>query len=69
MLLTTLGICATFFSILILCVHGTMIGVQTWKAHNQKKQLDKANFKQLIADCVAGDKEALKSLLTKIDQK
>ena len=46
-----------------------MIGIQTWKARNQKKQLDKANFKQLIADCVAGDKEALKSLLTKIDQK
>lgn len=69
MLLTTLGICATFFTILIFCVHGTYIGIKTWKAHQQKKQLDKANFKQLIADCVTGDKEALKSLLTKIDQK
>ena len=59
-LITILGICATFFSILILCVHGTYIGVKTYKARQQAKQAKKANLNQLIADILAGDQQALK---------
>lgn len=59
-LLTILGICATFFTILIFCVHGTYIGVKTYKRQQQAKQAKKANLNQLIADILAGDQQALK---------
>lgn len=59
-LLTILGICATFFTILIFCVHGTYIGVKTYKKQQQAKQAKKANLNQLIADILAGDQQALK---------
>lgn len=39
-LITTLGICATFFTIFILLVHLSIIGVKWYKAKS-KKQKDK----------------------------
>lgn len=65
-LITILGICATFFSILILCVHGTYIGVKTYKAQQQAKQAKKANLNQLISDILAGDQQALKRFQAEI---
>ena len=59
-LITILGICATFFSILILCVHGTVIGLRAYKNQQQKKQAKQANLNQLITDILNGDQEALK---------
>lgn len=61
-LITILGICATFFTILILMVHGTIIGVKTYQAHQQKIKAKRANMSQLITDCINGDREALKRL-------
>ena len=61
-LLTILGICATFFTILILCVHGTYIGFKAYKHQQQAKQAKKANLNQLISDVLSGDQQALKRL-------
>lgn len=61
-LLTILGICATFFTILILCVHGTYIGFKTYKRQQDAKRARKANLNQLISDVLAGDQQALKRL-------
>lgn len=61
-LLTILGICATFFSILIVCIHGTIIGVKAYQAQQQKAKAKRANMSQLITDCINGDREALKRL-------
>ena len=65
-LITILGICATFFSILIFMVHGTYIGVRTYKAQQQKKQAKKANLNQLISDILSGDQQALKRFQAEI---
>lgn len=61
-LITILSICATFFSILIVVIHGTVIGVTTYRAQQQKKKAKRANMSQLITDCINGDREALKRL-------
>lgn len=61
-LITILSICATFFTILIVFIHGTIIGVKTYQQHQQKIKAKKANMSQLITDCINGDREALKRL-------
>ena len=65
-LITILGICATFFTILILMVHGTYLGVKAYKTQQQKKQAKKANLNQLVTDILNGDQQALKRLQAQI---
>ena len=67
-LITILGICATFFSIMILCAHGMVIGVTTYKKQQQAKQAKKANLNQLITDILNGDQQALKRFQTQLVQ-
>lgn len=67
-LITILGICATFFTILILFVHGTVIGVRTYKHQQQKKRDKQANLQQLLTDICSADDNVVKQAQKKITQ-
>lgn len=67
-LITILGICATFFTILILFVHGTIIGIKTYKAQQQKKANKKADLQQLLTDICSSDENVVKQAQKKITQ-
>ena len=67
-LITILGICATFFTILILFVHGTVIGVKTYKAQKAKKNAKKANLQQLLSDILSSDEAVAKTAMKKLQQ-
>ena len=67
-LITILGICATFFTILILYVHGTVIGVKTYKNHQAKINAKKANVQQLLSDILSSDETVAKQAMKKLQQ-
>ena len=67
-LLTILGICATFFTILILFVHGTVIGFKTYKNQQAKKNAKKANLQQLLSDIMSSDEQVAKEAQKKLQQ-
>ena len=67
-LITILGICATFFTILILFVHGTIIGYQTYKKQQAKKNAKKANLQQLLSDIMSTDENVAKEAQKKLQQ-
>lgn len=67
-LITILGICATFFTILILLVHGTVIGIQTYKKQQQKKRDKQLNLAQLLKDITSEDDKVVKQAQAKLSQ-
>lgn len=67
-LITILGICATFFTILILFVHGTVIGIKTYKAQQAKAKAKKANLQQLLSDIMSTDEQVAKEAQKKLQQ-
>lgn len=59
-LVSILGICATFFTILILCVHLTALGFKWIKAKSKKqKEADLSKMRQLLEQIKAEDKKAV----------
>ena len=59
-LVSILGICATFFTILILCVHLTVLGFKWIKAKSKKqKEADLTKMRQLLEQIKAEDKKAV----------
>lgn len=63
-----LGICATFFTILILLIHGTVIGYRTYKAQQQKKRDKQMNLAQLLKDINSEDDKVVKQAQAKLSQ-
>ena len=61
-LITILGICATFFSIVILLVHFTVIGFKWYSTKSkQQKQKDLERMRQLMNEVKEADARALNS--------
>ena len=59
-LITILGICATFFTIAILCVHLCFLGFKWYKAKSKKqKESDIAKMRQLLEEIKNEDKKAV----------
>lgn len=67
-LITILGICATFFTILILFVHGTIIGVRTYKAQQKKKHDKQLNIAKLLQDITSADEKVSGEAQKKLTQ-
>ena len=67
-LITILGICATFFTILILFVHGTVIGIKTYKAQQKKKRDKQMNLAQLLKDITSQDDKVVREAQAKLSQ-
>lgn len=59
-LVSILGICATFFTVLILVVHLSVLGVQWMKAKSKKqKEADLSKMRQLLQQIRDEDKKAV----------
>ena len=59
-LVSILGICATFFTILILCVHLSVLGFKWAKAKSKKqKEADLSKMRQLLEQIRQEDKKAV----------
>lgn len=59
-LVSILGICATFFTILILCVHLSVLGFKWAKTKSKKqKEADLSKMRQLLEQIRNEDKKAV----------
>lgn len=67
-LITILGICATFFTILILFVHGTVLGVKAYKSQQKKKHDKQLNIAQLLKDIASADEKVSGEAQKKLTQ-
>lgn len=67
-LTTIICICALFFDVLILFVHGTYLGIKTYKAQQKKNHDKQLNIAKLLQDITSADEKVSGEAQKKLTQ-